>query len=98
MRFADGLERKIDMTKMNVNSLKPWIVQILTALLGIKEDVVKFVYNELDERYSDDTGMQINMTVFPNGKNARTFLSELWGLLCRECNRSIQSVSGTETK
>ena len=39
------------MTKVNVDSLKPWIAQRLTDLLGIEDDVVvEFVYNQLDER------------------------------------------------
>uniref|UniRef100_A0A0B7AZB7 PWI domain-containing protein n=1 Tax=Arion vulgaris TaxID=1028688 RepID=A0A0B7AZB7_9EUPU len=53
MKFADGLERKVDMTKVNVDSLKPWIAQRLTELLGIEDDVVvEFVYNQLEERRS----------------------------------------------
>ncbi|GFO33379.1 hypothetical protein PoB_005988400 [Plakobranchus ocellatus] len=51
MRFGEGLERKVDMTKVNVDSLKPWIAQRLTELLGIEDDVVvEFVYNQLEER------------------------------------------------
>lgn len=39
------------MTKVNVDSLKPWIAQRITELLGIDDDViVEFVYNQLEER------------------------------------------------
>ena len=39
------------MTKVNVDSLKPWIAQRLTDLLKIEDDVVvEFVYNQLEER------------------------------------------------
>lgn len=39
------------MTKVNVDSLKPWIAQRLTELLGMEDDVVvEFVYNQLEER------------------------------------------------
>ena len=33
-------------------------------------------------QYPDAKEMQINLTGFLNGKNARTFLSELWDHLC----------------
>lgn len=39
------------MTKVNVDSLKPWIAQRITELLGMEDDVVvEFVYNQLEER------------------------------------------------
>lgn len=51
MRFADGLEKKVDMNKVNVETLKPWISQRITELLGIEDDVlVEFVYNQLEEK------------------------------------------------
>jgi len=53
MRFAEGLEKKVDMTKVNIDSIKPWIAQRLTELLGMEDDVVvEFVYNYLEERRS----------------------------------------------
>ena len=39
------------MTKVNIDSIKPWIAQRLTELLGMEDDVVvEFVYNYLEER------------------------------------------------
>lgn len=39
------------MTKVNVDTLKPWIAQRITDLLGLEDDVVvEFVYNQLEER------------------------------------------------
>ena len=38
------------MTKVNIDSIKPWIAQRLTELLGMEDDVVvEFVYNYLEE-------------------------------------------------
>lgn len=39
------------MSKVNVDSLKPWIAQRITELLGMEDDViVEFVYNQLEVR------------------------------------------------
>lgn len=41
------------MSKVNVDTIKPWIAQRVTALLGLEDDViVEFVYNQLEERVS----------------------------------------------
>lgn len=51
MKFNDGLEKKVDMSKVNVDTVKPWIAQRVTELLGIEDDVlVEFVYNQLEPR------------------------------------------------
>lgn len=42
---------KIDMAKVNLDTIKPWINQKITDLLGFEDDVViEFVYNQLEER------------------------------------------------
>lgn len=39
------------MSKVNVDTIKPWIAQRITELLGIEDDVlVEFVYNQLEPR------------------------------------------------
>lgn len=44
---------QVDMSKVNVDTIKPWIAQRVTALLGLEDDViVEFVYNQLEERVS----------------------------------------------
>ena len=38
------------MSRVNVDSIKPWIAKRVTELLGIEDDVVvEFVYNQLEE-------------------------------------------------
>ena len=42
---------QVDMTKVNVDTMKPWIANRITELLGLEDDVVvEFVYNQLEER------------------------------------------------
>eukprot|EP00058_Branchiostoma_floridae_P005303 XP_002590791.1 hypothetical protein BRAFLDRAFT_218692 [Branchiostoma floridae] len=82
MKFADGLDKKVDMTKVNIETIKPWIKQKINDMLGFEDDVViDYVFNLLEEEKPDPKCMQINLTGFLNGKNAREFMGELWKLL-----------------
>ena len=39
------------MSKVNVDTMKPWIANRITELLGLEDDViVEFVFNQLEER------------------------------------------------
>ena len=39
------------MSKVNVDTMKPWIANRITELLGVEDDVVvEFVYNQLEDR------------------------------------------------
>uniref|UniRef100_A0A4W4H701 Serine/arginine repetitive matrix protein 1 n=1 Tax=Electrophorus electricus TaxID=8005 RepID=A0A4W4H701_ELEEL len=82
LKFAECLEKKVDMTKVNLEVIKPWITQRVTEILGFEDDVViEFVFNQLEEKNPDGKMMQINLTGFLNGKNAREFMKDLWPLL-----------------
>ena len=49
LRFDKCLERKVDMNKVNVDFLKPWITKRCSEILGFDDDVViDFVFNMLD--------------------------------------------------
>uniref|UniRef100_A0A671Q5Q8 PWI domain-containing protein n=1 Tax=Sinocyclocheilus anshuiensis TaxID=1608454 RepID=A0A671Q5Q8_9TELE len=55
---------------------------LVTEILGFEDDVViEFVFNQLEEKNPDGKMMQINLTGFLNGKNAREFMKDLWPLL-----------------
>ncbi len=42
---------QIDMSKVNLETIKPWITTRLTQLLGFEDDVVtEFTFNQLEER------------------------------------------------
>ena len=39
------------MTKVNLDTIKPWVTRKITELLGFEDDVViEFIFNQLDER------------------------------------------------
>merc|ERR1712202_124616 len=82
MKFEDVLAKKIDMSKVKVDVLKPWITKRTTEMLKIEDDVVvEFIFNQLEEKEPDPRKMQINLTGFLNGKYARMFMGELWTML-----------------
>ncbi|XP_010787171.1 serine/arginine repetitive matrix protein 1 isoform X2 [Notothenia coriiceps] len=82
LKFAECLDKKVDMTKVNLEVIKPWITQRVTETLGFEDDVViELIFNLLEEKNPDSKMMQINLTGFLNGKNAREFMRDLWPLL-----------------
>ncbi|KMQ91333.1 proactivator polypeptide, partial [Lasius niger] len=82
MKFGDSLTQKVDMSKVKLDVIKPWITTKITQILGMEDDVViEFVNNQLEEKFPDPRKMQINLTGFLNGRNARSFMGELWDLL-----------------
>ncbi|TNN83134.1 Serine/arginine repetitive matrix protein 1 [Liparis tanakae] len=82
LKFAECLDKKVDMTKVNLEVIKPWITQRVTEVLGFEDDVViEFIFNQLEDKHPDSKMMQINLTGFLNGKNAREFMRDLWPLL-----------------
>lgn len=83
MKFGDVLSKRVDMSKVKLDVLRPWISQKITEILHIEDDViVEFVYNLLEEeKFPCPKKMQIQITGFLHGKNARVFMEELWALL-----------------
>ncbi|VVC87595.1 unnamed protein product [Leptidea sinapis] len=82
MKFGDCLTQQVDMSKVKLDIIKPWITQKITEILKMEDDVViDYVNNQLEEKFPCPKKMQINLTGFLNGKNARLFMGELWELL-----------------
>lgn len=51
MKFEDALSKKIDMKKVKLDVLKPWITRRTTEMLKIEDDVVvEFIFNQLEEK------------------------------------------------
>lgn len=51
LKFAECLDKKVDMTKVNLEVIKPWITQRVTEILGFEDDVViEFIFNQLEEK------------------------------------------------
>ncbi|PIK52296.1 putative serine/arginine repetitive matrix protein 1-like isoform X4, partial [Apostichopus japonicus] len=50
LKFAPVLEKKVFMSKVNLDILKPWITKRITELLGMEDDVlIEFIFNQLEE-------------------------------------------------
>ncbi|KAK0087659.1 hypothetical protein PV325_000466 [Microctonus aethiopoides] len=51
MKFDDSLTQKVDMTKVKLDVIKPWITTKITQILGIEDDVmIGYVNNQLEEK------------------------------------------------
>ncbi|KAI8364556.1 PWI domain-containing protein, partial [Blakeslea trispora] len=75
----------VDMKKVNLDVIKPWISNRITELLGLEDEVViDYTCSLLEEKVSpndlDPKRMQINLTGFLETKT-QVFIKELWNLL-----------------
>ena len=53
MKFEDNLVKKVDMTKVKIDVLKPWITKRIYEMLKMEDDVVvEFIFNQLEEKVS----------------------------------------------
>ncbi|KAK8514475.1 hypothetical protein V6N12_009180 [Hibiscus sabdariffa] len=75
-RFAPELEHRVNMTKVKMNVIRPWVAARVTELLGFEDEVlINFINGLLDEDQ-----VQISLTGFME-KNTGKFMKELWTLL-----------------
>ncbi|XP_020108108.1 serine/arginine repetitive matrix protein 1 isoform X2 [Ananas comosus] len=80
-KFAPELEHLVDMTKVKMDVIRPWIATRVTELLGFEDEVlINFIYGLLDGKEIDGKQIQIQLTGFME-KNTVKFMKELWGLL-----------------
>ena len=63
MKFEDNLGVKVDMSKVKVDVLKPWITKRVYEMLKMEDDVVvEFIFNQLeDEKVSNVSTFDINV-------------------------------------
>ncbi|KAI8642697.1 serine/arginine repetitive matrix 1 [Parasitella parasitica] len=81
MTFPSEFDQKVDMKKVNLDVIKPWISNRITELLGFEDEVViDYTCSLLEEKAQDPKRMQINLTGFLEGKT-QPFMGELWKLL-----------------
>eukprot|EP00850_Spirogloea_muscicola_P007224 SM000036S13268 [mRNA] locus=s36:193128:195696:- [translate_table: standard] len=80
MKFPPELEEVVDMSKVKMEVMKPWINRRVTELLGIEDDVVLGYIHELLVGKVDGKKVQIAITGFME-KHTGRFMKELWGLL-----------------
>ncbi|XP_010920514.1 uncharacterized protein [Elaeis guineensis] len=87
-KFASELDHVVDMTKVQMDVIRPWIATRVTELLGFEDEVlINFVYGLLDGKEVDGKQMQIQLTGFME-KNTGKFMKELWGLLLSAQNNA----------
>ncbi|XP_024161118.1 serine/arginine repetitive matrix protein 1 isoform X2 [Rosa chinensis] len=87
-KFAPELEHLVDMRKVNMDVLRPWIANRVTELLGFEDEVlINFIYGLLDVKEVNGKEIQISLTGFME-KNTVKFMRELWTLLLSAQNNA----------
>ncbi|CAG8844638.1 35662_t:CDS:2, partial [Racocetra persica] len=84
----------VDLKKVNMTVIRPWIAQKIVDLLGGEDEVVvNYVFGLLEEADLDPRMMQINLTGFLE-RNAPIFVTELWKLLlsAQDCESGIPAI------
>ncbi|XP_012066964.1 serine/arginine repetitive matrix protein 1 isoform X4 [Jatropha curcas] len=80
-KFAPELEHLVDMRKVKMDVIRPWIANRVTELLGFEDEVlINFIYGLLDAKEVNGKEVQISLTGFME-KNTGKFMKELWTLL-----------------
>lgn len=83
LKFPPNFSQKVNLKRVNWESIKPWICKRITELLdGVEDDVViQYVLEQtVDKKNIDPRMLQINITGFLEDK-APVFVQELWSLL-----------------
>ncbi|KAL6524260.1 hypothetical protein OROGR_016694 [Orobanche gracilis] len=89
-KFAPELENLVDMTKVMMDVMRPWIAKRVTELIGFEDEVlINFIYTLLEEKEVNGKQVQISLTGFME-RNTGKFMKELWALLLS----AQQNVSG----
>ncbi|KAJ2307857.1 hypothetical protein IWW54_004251 [Coemansia sp. RSA 2705] len=80
--FSRLLKKPVDMKRVNMEAIKPWISDKIFELLEIEDDVLfEYVVNLLEESDKPDPrAMQVNLTGFLEQK-APEFMHSLWTVL-----------------
>ncbi|KAF2602280.1 hypothetical protein F2Q70_00025520 [Brassica cretica] len=80
-KFASELETLVDVSKVKMDVMKPWIATRVTEILGFEDEVlINFIYGLLDKKVVNGKEIQIAITGFME-KNTVKFMKELWTLL-----------------
>ncbi|EPT02135.1 hypothetical protein FOMPIDRAFT_1048148 [Fomitopsis schrenkii] len=84
MKFPPEFEKKVDMRKVNLSVIRPWVVKKIVELVGFEDEVVvEYAMGLLEDDSQptpDPRKMQINLTGFLT-KHTVEFMSSLWKLL-----------------
>ncbi|XP_069145225.1 uncharacterized protein [Solanum lycopersicum] len=87
-KFAPELEHLVDMTKVKMDVIKPWIAKRVTELIGFEDEVlINFIYSLLERKVANGKELQISLTGFME-RNTAKFMKELWALLLSAQNNA----------
>ncbi|XP_059288376.1 uncharacterized protein LOC132041683 isoform X1 [Lycium ferocissimum] len=87
-KFAPELEHLVDMTKVKMDVMKPWIAKRVTELIGFEDEVlINFIYSLLERKLVNGKELQISLTGFME-RNTGKFMKELWALLLSAQNNA----------
>ncbi|KAL3530794.1 hypothetical protein ACH5RR_010116 [Cinchona calisaya] len=87
-KFAPELEHLVDMTKVKMDVMRPWIATRVTELIGFEDEVlINFIYGLLDGKEVNGKELQISLTGFME-RNTGKFMKELWLLLLSAQNNA----------
>jgi serine/arginine repetitive matrix protein 1 len=58
LKFGEVLSKKVDMTKVKLDIIRPWISTKMTQMMKLEDDVVEeYVINQLEEKKNPDPKM-----------------------------------------
>ncbi|KAG8216825.1 hypothetical protein J3R82DRAFT_7084 [Butyriboletus roseoflavus] len=84
MKFPPEFDKKVDMKKVNLQVIKPWIAKKVTELVGLEDEVVvEYAMGLLEDpnhTTPDPKKMQINLNGFLTSSTP-AFMTALWSLL-----------------
>ncbi|KAJ3020172.1 UNVERIFIED_CONTAM: hypothetical protein HDU68_010315 [Siphonaria sp. JEL0065] len=83
MRFPSNFAQKVDLSKVNLTVIKPWIHKRVIELLGIEDELlINYIFEMLEDpkKKIDPKDLQISLTEFL-AKDTPAFVSSLWDLL-----------------
>jgi len=90
LQYAEGLEQKVDLRRVNLDALKPWIADKVSRLLNSQDSVkvppdvaIDYCYKQLSSKGTLINGKQMQdaISTLIQGKPARLYMAELWPLL-----------------
>ncbi|KIY47475.1 PWI domain-containing protein, partial [Fistulina hepatica ATCC 64428] len=97
LKFPPEFEKKVDMRKVNLTVIRPWVTKKVVELVGFEDEVVvEYAMGLLEDPAlptPDPRKMQINLTGFLT-KDTPTFMSALWKLLL-EAQEEVTGVPRT---
>ena len=87
MSFPEELSSPVDISKVNLESMQPWIVKRTTEILKIEDDVVVGLLVNLLEEKVDPKMIQIQLTPFLEGNTSAFMTVRRFASPPRKCVR-----------